>query len=281
VSWEKSDTAEALKFLTTVELSRFASLDVELEDTYSEALIAQLVVKAPNLETIRWRTVRAADVAARNVEATWGDIGHLFARWRRLRRLGWQNMNSALVAISKNYPLLERIWTLDFGDASDPVSDVGVAALAQGCPRLLDLCLSHQRAVGDAGVIAVAVHCRSLMYLTLCGTGVTDAGIAVVAKHCNRLEYLGITLTAVTSACLDLGIGCPGMRIFSASITDSSALEHMLPYWPSLFILRLTSMVPSASLFATFGCHNHELCRVQLKPVESAACATLLLRAGS
>jgi hypothetical protein len=274
--WEKSDTAEALRFLPTVDLSRLATLEVEMKTTDAEALIAHLIFKAPNLETIRWHDGSLTDVVARNVKATWGDIGHLFARWRRLRQLVATNTNSALVEISKNYPLLERIWTSTFDDASDPVSDVGVAALTQGCPRLLNLCLPHQRAVGDAGVTAVAAHCPALTFLDLSDTGVTDAGIAVVAKHCNLLERLYISHTAVTSVCLDLGTGCPRMKCFSASITDSSALEHVLPYWPQLVMLWLGSMVPSASLFATFNRHNPQLYRVQLKLVESAAFTTPL-----
>jgi hypothetical protein len=177
----------------------------------AEALVAQLVFRAPNLETIRWRAHGLTDVAARNVEATWGDVGHMFARWRRLWQLVATNTNSALVEISKNYPLLECIWTSR--PASDPVSDVGVAALAQGCSRLLNLDLTYQRAVGDAGVIAIAVHCRTLEYLELSQTGVTDAGIAVVAKHCHRLKALHIRTTAVTSVCLGhLGIGCPRLK---------------------------------------------------------------------
>jgi hypothetical protein len=35
-------------------------------------------------------------------------------------------------------------------------------------------------------------------------------------------------------------------------------------------------MVPSASLFAVFGRHNHGLCQVDLKPVESPAFTTPL-----
>jgi hypothetical protein len=102
---------------------------------------------------------------------------------------------------------------------------------------------------------------------------VTDAGIAVVAKHCSQLERLDITHTSVTNLCRDLGIGCPRMRVFSASSTDSSALDHT--YWPKLRILELKSMVPTASLFAAFGRHNHELSLVQ-KPVVSAAFSTPL-----
>jgi hypothetical protein len=48
-------------------------------------------------------------------------------------------------------------------------------------------------------------------------------------------------------------------------------VKGVLPYWPKLGTLCLLEMVPSASLFAAFGRHNHELCQVELKPVESAA----------
>jgi hypothetical protein len=120
-------------------------------------------------------------------------------------------------------------------------------------------------------VIAVATHCTALTCLDLSDTGVTDAGIAVVAKHCSHLERLYISGTSVNSVCRDLGTGCPRMRFFSASITDSSALEHVLPCWPRLFTLWLRSMVPTAPLFAAFGSYNHELFRVLFKPVRSGA----------
>jgi hypothetical protein len=208
--------------------------------------------------------------------------------WRCLRRLTVSDIpvqNSTLAELGKNCPQLEYLYS-DAHDPADPVSDVGVAALAQGCPRLRHLQLPvSEGAIGDAGVIAVAEHCTSLTHLDLSSTGVTDAGFVAVAKQCCLLEHLNLSCTEVTNIAVTaiatslpllrflrlsetavdstgivpLGEGCPQMEEFSASITDSSAIESVVPHWPCLKKLDLEDVVPTASLFAAFGRHNSNL----------------------
>jgi hypothetical protein len=229
---------------------------------------------------------------------------HTFIRWRCLHYLKLANVkmtSRALVDIGKSCPHLEHFCSYATRTRASGVNDVGVAALAQGCPKLRHLRLSW-RAIGDAGVVAVAEHCRSLTQLDLSNSTVADVGIVAVAKHCSQLVFLDITGTSVTNVavraiatslpllltlhlaktgvtdvCLGLGKGCPKMSIFSASVTNSTALERVLPYWPLLVSLELRLMVPTASLFAAFGCHNRQLFDVHLKPVDSPAFTAPLL----
>jgi hypothetical protein len=226
------------------------------------------------------------------------DNCHTFIRWRRLRYLELANVkmtNRALVEIGKSCPHLKHLCIYAVRTDASEVGNVGVAALAQGCPKLLHLRLSW-RSIGDGGVVAVAEHCRSLTHLDLSDSTVADVGILAVARHCSQLVFLNITGTSVTNVavsaiatslpllrtlylaktgvtdvCLGLGKGCPDLRFFSASVTNATALERVLPYWPRLYSLELRSMVPTASLFAAIGCHNHHLFWVHLKPVDSPA----------
>jgi hypothetical protein len=395
-----TDTADALKFLLSTDLSRLVDLDVEMTTANCEAFVAQLVTKASSLERFTLRgnltdmvvyvvaarcpKLRQVDLTLRNapenvvtvlvsscpevehveIRCCWPhrSTGVAFAlRWRHLRYLDVPDAtmtNRALAQIGRHYPQLEHLHTSDAHDPADPVSDVGVAALARGCPRLLYLNLSvWKRLVGNAGVIAVAEHCTSLTHLNLSSTGVSDAGFVAVAKHCRRLEHLNLSRTFITNIgavadagaipvavhctaltyldlsstgvsdagvvavakhcsllehldlsrtsvtnvavsaiatslpllrCLDLtetavdctgivplGEGCARMEKFWASITDSSAIERVLPHWPRLKKLHLAHMLPTASLFAAFGRYNHQLLEVRLTKVDPWAFSQL------
>jgi hypothetical protein len=337
--YDECDSPGDLWPLRDADLSRLVELDVKMSTHQDEALVAELVSKAPNLEafTLRgsWTDVVVYAVAAhcpglRQVGLALHDISNdalttlvsqrpgieevvawsrergewngtdfavvqlkaMLTGWRRLRSLTVTEIemsNSTFVELGKHCPHLEYIYNSNcHGRWGAPVNNVGVAALAQGCPRLRHLDLSPLRRpveLGDAGAIAVAEHCASLTHLNLSFTGVTDAGVVAVAKHCSLMEHLDLFRTSITNIaisaiatslpllrCLDLtetavdstgivplGEGCPRMEEFSASITDSSMIERVLQHWPRVKKFDLQHMVPTASLFAAFGRHNSKL----------------------
>jgi hypothetical protein len=334
---DECDSPGDLWPLRDADLSCLVDLDVAMSTRADEALVAELVSKAPNLEAFTLRGnltdvvvyavaahcpgLRRVDLALHTVSkdalttlasqrpeveevvvrGEWSraadavvKLDATLTEWGRLRRLTVLNIemgNSTFVELGRNCPQLEYLYYCVYPGDWVPVSDVGVAAVAQGCPRLRLLDLSpwlHPVEIGDAGVIAVAEQCTALTYLDLSGTGVTDAGIAVVAKHCSLLEHLNLSRTSITNIagsaiakslpllrCLNfcgtavdttgIGEGCPRMEKFSASTTDSSMIERVLPHWPRLKKLLLEHMIPTASLFAALGRHNSKLERLSLQ----------------
>jgi hypothetical protein len=309
---DTSDSAEDMQFLRSLnaaDLSRLVDLDVEMWTHEDEALVAELVSKAPNLEAFTLRgnltdlvvyavaahcpRLRQVDLSLLYVST--GALTALASRcpeveevvafsgskrdyfpdsivklhsmlplWGRLRRLTVceiEVQNSTLAELGRNCPQLEYFETWGCPTVENPVSDVGVAALAQGCPRLrylrIPICSDD---VIDAGVVAVAKHCSLLEHLNLSRTtSITNIAISAIATL-PLLRCLKLPETAVDSTCIvPLGEGCPRMEEFRASITDPSVMEMVLPHWPRLKKLHLGRMVPTASLFAALGRHNPEV----------------------
>jgi hypothetical protein len=62
-------------------------------------------------------------------------------------------------------------------------TDVGIAAVDQKCPNLIELNLSSCQ-VTDQGLTTVAQQCKKLQYLALVGCArITSVGVAFDAKH--------------------------------------------------------------------------------------------------
>ncbi|KAJ1410950.1 Leucine-rich repeat [Sesbania bispinosa] len=105
------------------------------------------------------------------------------------------------------------------------VTDVGLKAIAHGCPSLKALSLWELATISDEGLIEIASGCHLLERLDLCNCPkMTDKALIAVAKNCPNLTDLSI------ESCPNVGneglqaIGklCPNLR--SVSIKDCSGV---------------------------------------------------------
>ena len=74
-----------------------------------------------------------------------------------------------------------------------PISDVGLCALATGCPDLRELHLAGCSLITDGGVMAVADHCPRLECLDVTGCEeITDFSILALAERSRELHTLAV-----------------------------------------------------------------------------------------
>ncbi|GAB2275470.1 Transcription factor COE2 [Dionaea muscipula] len=101
------------------------------------------------------------------------------------------------------------------------VTNVGLRAIARGCPSLRVLSLWNVSSIGDEGLIEIANGCQQLEKIDLCSCpSVTDKALIAIAKKCRNLADLTI------ESCPNIGneglqaVGqfCPNLK--SLSIKD-------------------------------------------------------------
>ncbi|OAY72046.1 EIN3-binding F-box protein 1 [Ananas comosus] len=94
-----------------------------------------------------------------------------------------------LSAIARGCPSLRvlSLWSIPL------ITDVGLAEIADGCPMLEKLDLTHCPLISDKGLIAVAQKCPNLTSLTLesCA-GIVNEGLQAVGRYCLNLKSLSI-----------------------------------------------------------------------------------------
>lgn len=73
------------------------------------------------------------------------------------------------------------------------VTDLGLSAIARGCPSLKALSLWNVPAVGDEGLIEIARECHLLEKLDLCQCpSISNRGLIAIARNCPNLTALTI-----------------------------------------------------------------------------------------
>ncbi|XP_022946703.1 EIN3-binding F-box protein 1-like [Cucurbita moschata] len=73
------------------------------------------------------------------------------------------------------------------------VTDLGLSAIANGCPSLRMLSLWNVSLVGDEGLFKIARECRLLEKLDLCHCpSISDKGLIAIAERCTNLTSLSI-----------------------------------------------------------------------------------------
>ena len=92
-----------------------------------------------------------------------------------------------LVALGNSCPYLSE-FSFD-GNGDTEVTDVGITALAEGCPDLTRLDANYSTDVSDAGMTSLVNHCPKLENLTVPST-TTDDGLQIVLTSCKSLEAL-------------------------------------------------------------------------------------------
>ncbi|KAL3629595.1 Transcription factor COE2 [Castilleja foliolosa] len=77
--------------------------------------------------------------------------------------------------------------------SSRGVSDIGLSAIARGCPSLRALSLWNVNSIGDKGLFEIARECRQLEKLDLCHCpSITNMGLAAIAENCPKLTSLTV-----------------------------------------------------------------------------------------
>lgn len=114
------------------------------------------------------------------------------------------------------------------------ITDVGVVALAHGCPRLCAFTLHGSPSVTDVGLAALAAKCPNLAVVRLPAAGATDAAVISLARKCRRLSTIDFSATALSDeAVVGLARECPelvSLRLERCDELTDSAVEHLISH---------------------------------------------------
>ncbi|KAF5456732.1 hypothetical protein F2P56_026179 [Juglans regia] len=100
------------------------------------------------------------------------------------------------------------------------VTDVGLKAIARGCPSLKSLSLWNVPSIGDEGLFEIANRCHLLEKLDLCQCPeVSDKAVLAIAKNCPNLTDLTLESCSIGNEGLQaIGRCCSNLK--SISIKD-------------------------------------------------------------
>jgi F-box and leucine-rich repeat protein 2/20 len=95
---------------------------------------------------------------------------------------------------------------MDISIAYNNVTDIGIAALARGCPQLRSFSAHLCPSISTAGIVALSNGCRELRTINLAKCGlITDESLYRIAEGCSELTSFTLSGSeAVTNA----GISC-------------------------------------------------------------------------
>jgi hypothetical protein len=125
-------------------------------------------------------------------------------------------MDELLEALgARRFPTLKRLSIGSNSAWNDGVSDVGLQALARGCPNLTDLSLIRCRQVTDAGLLALARGCLLLAQLDLSYCNfVTSVGVNHLAKSCHDMTDLNLAHCKLLCD-IQLAVGMPKLKVLN------------------------------------------------------------------
>jgi F-box and leucine-rich repeat protein 2/20 len=137
---------------------------------------------------------------------------------------------------------------MDFSIAYNDVTDVGIAALARGCPQLRSFSAHGCPLISGDGMMALSHGCKELRTIDLCYCGritddclfriaegcpeltsftlirmdsVTNAGISCIARGCEKLVYITIENCRQIDDTALIAIGSSCRNLLGITITDS------------------------------------------------------------
>jgi len=192
-------------------------------------------------------------------------LAHVTSRCTQLRELDVDHAmsNVSLTIVASNCPNLQKLGCLGSG-----ISDVGLAALAQGCKQL-----EHLQIRGEfthEGVVAIARGCRLLktLYLASLST-IEDPALVALGQHCPLLRSFsgGRGWNRITDAALTaLAHGCPQLEEVelphAALITDASA-NALAQGCPNLDTINLYGTGVTAAGVLTLAKHAKQKLRIR------------------
>jgi hypothetical protein len=126
--------------------------------------------------------------------------------------------NKGLVAVARNRALT----TLCLNGCPN-ITDAGLRAVAQNCPLLERVDLSHSAAVTDATLLALGQTCHHLRELSLRAVSVTHVGLLAVAAGCPQLRMVRAPECDVGRAVEAVARGCPRLRVLASPHADVPA----------------------------------------------------------
>jgi hypothetical protein len=126
--------------------------------------------------------------------------------------------NKGLLAVARNRALT----TLRL-NGCPIITDAGLQAVAQSCPLLERVDLSHSSAVTDASLIAIGQTCHHLRELSLRAVPVTHAGLRAVAAGCPQLQVMRAPECDVGRGVEAVARGCPQLRVLASPHADVPA----------------------------------------------------------
>ena len=103
-------------------------------------------------------------------------------------------------------------------NSSCRVTNLGLGAIARGCPSLRVLSLWNVSSIADEGLIEIANGCHQLEKLDLCGCPtISDKALVAIAKNCHNLTALTIeSCPRIGNAGLQaVGQFCPNLKSIS------------------------------------------------------------------
>ncbi len=114
------------------------------------------------------------------------------------------------------FPILARVRVLDLSDC-DRLSPLSIGALALHCPLLTSLDVSHTR-ISDAGLQAFFQHCPRLCHLTLFDcVGISDIGLAAV-RGLTQLQ-VGMNVQITRDAMRRMVVASPHLSVLQTDCT--------------------------------------------------------------
>lgn len=167
-------------------------------------------------------------------------------------------------------------------------SDSAVAAMARMFTDLEELVLSHQEALTDVALRAMAVHLPKLRRLKcyFC-PGISDAGVIELVQKCTSLRSLNLGETPITDAAgIAIGQNCPNLEVLrlgmaetgNMSITDRSlvAIARGCARLTCLGLGGALLSIVGIEALAASGCHLQELNLWNCSLISDACVAALL-----
>ena len=172
-------------------------------------------------------------------------------------------------------------------------TDSAVAAMARMFTDLEELVLSHQEALTDVALRAMAVHLPKLRLLQcdFC-PGILDAGVIELVQKCTLLRSLNLSETPITDAAgIALGQDCPNLEVLClnmaesghTSITDRSlvAIAQGCARLTVLEISGASVSIVGIEALAASGCRLQELNLWNCLQITDACVAALLPNLGA
>lgn len=167
-------------------------------------------------------------------------------------------------------------------------SDSAVAAMARMFTDLEELVLSHQEALTDVALRAMAVHLPNLRRLQcdFC-PGISDAGVIELVQKCTSLRSLNLSETPITDAAgIAIGQNCPNLEVLrlgmaetgNMSITDRSlvAIARGCARLTCLGLGGALLSIVGIEALAASGCRLQELNLWNCSLISDACVAALL-----
>jgi hypothetical protein len=160
--------------------------------------------------------------------------------------------DEGLQAIAAHCPKL-RVCRM--GTPFEPLcyTDVGVASLAQGCPRLETISFAGPTHLTDASLDAIATWCPRLTSLCVHASAVTDIGVLAVLRACPELAHVDLSETAISDGLVtQLVAQCGKLESLTCircnRLTDAS-ITFLVQHRDRGFAINLTDC-PNISEFA-------------------------------